>query len=133
MTMKERWTVYPLLLLAIGLSVRDELIGRTDASRDTITAEAVVCRELAILGDDDGSGALAPIVLHAGRAEGGGGGRIEIRDADGIDAMALGTSAGSREGAVEFFGGQAQLLGTLGPKREAAVPPASLEPPTSAD
>lgn len=122
MTTKERWTVYPLLLLAIGLGLRHDLFESPEAFRETISAEAVICRELAILGDEDGSGSPAPIVVHAGRVKDGGGGRIEIRDALGVDAVSIGTSAESREGAVEFFDRQAQLLGKLGPRPEAAEP-----------
>ena len=53
----------------------------------------------------------------------GGGGRIEIRDAAGKDAIGLGTSVDSRDGSVELFDTQGKLLGRLGP-----LP----EPPTKA-
>jgi hypothetical protein len=76
----------------------------------------VVCRELMILGSPDASGDNAPIIIHAGRVKGGGGGRIEIRDADGVDAVAIGTSPQTRDGGVEFFDANAKLLGRLGPK-----------------
>jgi hypothetical protein len=72
---------------------------------------------LAILGEASEPDGTPPIIVHAGRVKGGGGGRIEIRDAGGIDAVGIGTSADSREGGIEFFDAKAQLLGTLGPKR----------------
>jgi hypothetical protein len=109
MSTKERWTVYPLLLLAIGLALRGQLVPPETAPEDaTLSADTVVCRELAILGEAD------TIIVHAGRVKGGGGGRIEIRDATGVDALAVGTTADSRDGAVEFFDGQGRRIGRLG-------------------
>lgn len=126
MTIKERWTVYPLLLLAIGLAVRGDL-ARGPADRgDTVTAHAVICRELAIVGEAEEAGGSPPIIVHAGRVKGGGGGRIEIRDATGVDSVAIGTTADSREGSVEFFGEESQFLGRLGP-----VPPRPPDPPAA--
>jgi hypothetical protein len=117
MSTRERWTVYPLLLLAIGLALRGQLVPQEAGPRNTtLSADTVVCRELAILGEAD------TIIVHAGRVTGGGGGRIEIRDATGIDAVALGTTADSREGAVEFFDGQGRRIGGLG--SAAGKPPA---------
>ncbi len=120
MTTKERWTVYPLLLLAIGLALRCELT--SEAKREakltgeTISAEAIVCRELAVIGEPLDPDKPAPIIVHAGRVRGGAGGRIEIRDATGTDAVAIGTTAEGRDGGVEFFDAQGALLGKLGPK-----------------
>lgn len=100
MTTRERWTVYPLLFLAIGLGVRAqsltpdvEGVVRVDA----LDASRVVCRELRVDADD------GTTLVHAGRVRGGGGGRIEIRDARGRDSVAIGTNPGRREGGVEFF------------------------------
>ena len=134
MTVKERWTVYPLLLLAIGLALRAGPGGPGSPSGDTlkafkaqienlevgaIVADGVFCRELAVFENAEDS---ERILIHAGRVEGGGGGRIEIRDAEGNDSVAIGTSAESREGSVEFFGPDGQSLGKLGPKKPAAEP-----------
>lgn len=134
MTVKERWTVYPLLLLAIGLALRAGPGGSGSPSGETlkafkaqienlevgaIVADGVFCRELAVFENADDS---ERILIHAGRVEGGGGGRIEIRDAEGKDSVAIGTSAESREGSVEFFGPDGQSLGKLGPKKAAAGP-----------
>jgi len=120
MTTRERWTVYPLLLLAIGLAVRGQLGLEENAAGRTISADAVVCRELAVIGEADA------IVVHAGRVQGGGGGRIEIRDAQGVDAVAIGTAADSRDGVVEFFDEQARLVRRLGTP---AVQPGEDQPP----
>lgn len=100
MTTRERWTVYPLLFLAIGLGVRaqtltPDLDGVVHV--DGIDAARVVCRELRVDADD------GTTLVHAGRVRGGGGGRIEIRDAKGRDSVAIGTNPGRREGGVEFF------------------------------
>ena len=54
MTTKERWTVYPLLLLAIGLALRGtsgqpgQVAGLSTAG---ITTDTIVCKELAIVGE----------------------------------------------------------------------------------
>lgn len=121
MTSRERWTVYPLLLLAIGLAVRGNVTmsSRVSAvSAGAVTADAVFCKELAIVTDD------GQIVVHAGRVKDGGGGRIEIRDAEGNDAVALGTSAKSRDGSVEFFDADGNRTGRIGfPLIDPPVPP----------
>jgi hypothetical protein len=116
MTTKERWTVYPLLLLAIGLALRGELTSEATMTGETISAEAIVCRELAVIGEPLEADKPSPIIVHAGRVRGGAGGRIEIRDATGTDAVAIGTTAEGRDGGVEFFDAKGQLLGKLGPK-----------------
>jgi hypothetical protein len=113
MNSRERWTVYPLLLLAIGLAVRGNV---TISSRmpavaaGAVTADTVFCKELAIVSDD------GQIVVHAGRVKDGGGGRIEIFDSEGNDAIAIGTSAESRDGSVEFFDADGNRVGRLGPQ-----------------
>jgi len=113
MTTKERWTVYPLLLLAIGLALRGDVGDSAKIKDGTFTARALVCEELAILGseaDDDGT---APIIVHAGRVKDGDGGRIEIRDSRGVTSIAIGTTAAGRAGVVEFFDDQNRLVSML--------------------
>ncbi len=100
MSTKERWTVYPLLLLAIGLAVRSNVPSQARVpglSTGTVIADTVYCKELAIVTDD------GQIIVHASRAKEGNGGRIEIRDISGTDAIAIGTSADSPSGAIDFF------------------------------
>jgi hypothetical protein len=100
MTTRERWTVYPLLFLAIGLAMRaqsgaPDLDGRVRV--EVLDAASVICRELRVESAD------GPTLVHLGRVKGGGGGRIEIRDAKGNDSVAVGTRPGRSEGGVEFF------------------------------
>lgn len=100
MTTRERWTIYPLLFLAIGLAMRaqtgaPDLEGRIRC--EILEAASVVCRELRVESAD------GPTLVHLGRVKGGGGGRIEIRDSKGNDSMAVGTRSGRSEGGVEFF------------------------------
>jgi hypothetical protein len=110
MTSPERWTVYPLLLLAIGLALRGGQPARLKLS-GPLVLDRVVCKELAIV-DDQGL-----ILVHAGRVLGGGGGRIEIRDGAGSNAVCIGTEPDSREGSVEFYDAEGNLIGRLGQQR----------------
>lgn len=110
MTSRERWTVYPLLLLAIGLAVRGAVAppDRLDQMRiDTLEARHVFCEGLVVTGSDGRD------LVHVGRVVRGGGGRIEIRDADGIDAIAIGTRPDDRRGVVEFFDERGEPAGRL--------------------
>ncbi len=97
MTSRERWTVYPLLLLAIGLAVRAAGVGEPHLVTDTLTAAQIRCREL-LVETEDGT-----ILIHMGRVVDAGGGRIEIKDASGTAAIAIGTRPGDRDGRVEYF------------------------------
>jgi hypothetical protein len=100
MTTRERWTVYPLLFLAIGLAVRAAVL--SEEAAELLEAPRLVCRELLVTGTD------GTVLVHAGRVVGGGGGRIEIKDAAGVDAVAIGTGTAGREGVVEFFDAQGE-------------------------
>jgi hypothetical protein len=112
MTSRERWTVYPLLFLAIGLAVRSAIVADEDraARDDGLETGQVVCRELIVTGTD------GTVLVHLGRVVGDGGGRIEIKDAEGVDSIAIGTRPDRREGAVEFFDAAGESAGSLGPK-----------------
>ncbi len=107
MNSRERWTVYPLLLLAIGLAVRGNVT--MSYRMPAVRADTVICKELAIVTDDD------QILVHAGRVKDGNGGRIEIFDAKGTDAIAIGTSAESRDGSIEFFDADGKRSSRIGP------------------
>jgi hypothetical protein len=50
-----------------------------------------------------------------GRVVKGGGGRIEIKDKDGVDAIAVGTTPEGRTGVVEFYDAQGVPTGQLSP------------------
>jgi len=110
MSSRERWTVYPLLFLALGLAVRGVTVpqGEFAAARvDALECTRLICREIVIENDD------RTILVHMGRVVGSGGGRIEIKDKDGIDAIAVGTQADGRAGSVDFFDAQGGPLGQL--------------------
>jgi len=110
MTSRERWTVYPLLFLAIGLAVRAIAVpqGEFAAARvDELESTRLVCKEI-VIENNDGT-----ILVHMGRVVGGGGGRIEIKDQDGINTIAVGTQQDHREGVVEFFDAKGEPSGQL--------------------
>ena len=56
MTTRERWTVYPLIFLALGLAVRAAVLSeeRLAGTVETLEADRVECREL-IVRDADGA------------------------------------------------------------------------------
>lgn len=111
MTSRERWTVYPLLFLAIGLAVRAAIVADEDRAlrADGLETGQLVCRELLVTGTD------GTVLVHIGRVVGGGGGRIEIKDATGVDSISIGTRPDRRDGAVEFFDAVGEPAGSLLP------------------
>jgi hypothetical protein len=114
MSSRERWTVYPLLFLALGLAMRAIIVphGEFAAARvDDLQATRLVCREIMIESED------GTLLVHMGREVKLGGGRIEIKDAAGVDAIAVGTGPESRAGAVEFFDGAGEPAGEIGPPK----------------
>lgn len=110
MSSRERWTVYPLLLLAIGLAVR---AGTVPPHAEFLDATVVECREFNVVAPD------GTTLVRIGRVRDGGGGRIEIRDRAGIDAIAIGTRPEDRTGAVEFFDETGAPVGELQPPDDA--------------
>jgi hypothetical protein len=57
MTTRERWTVYPLIFLALGLAVRAAVISEERLAApppETLEADRIECREL-IVRDADGT------------------------------------------------------------------------------
>lgn len=107
MNTRERWTVYPLLFLAIGLAVRAGIASREPfdmLSGERLDAGQVVCRELVVTGSD------GVVIVHIGRVRDGGGGRIEVRDAKGVDALGLGTLPEDRNGGIDFFDARGRPL-----------------------
>jgi len=107
MTSRERWTVYPLLFLAIGLAMRAAMIPPPDLEVDSLEAGRIVCGEIVVTADDGTK------LVHIGRVKGGGGGRIEIADRTGAEAVAIGTGPESRDGSIEFFDADGNPTGTL--------------------
>ena len=107
MTSRERWTVYPLLFLALGLAVRAGTIAEGPVGElrcESVDAGVVACRELVVV-DAEGT-----VLVQVGPLEGGGGGII-IKDAAGIDSVAIGRLAESRDGAIQFFDAEGRPLG----------------------
>jgi len=117
MTTRERWTVYPLLLLAIGLALRGsgEAPRRaTSLTAGSITGNVLTCKELVIVAEDN------EVVIRAGSVRDSGGGRIEIRDASGGNAIAIGVARDGQTAGVEFFDPEGGVIRRLGPPRPAA-------------
>ncbi|NBW95353.1 MAG: hypothetical protein EBR28_01140 [Planctomycetia bacterium] len=100
MTSRERWTVYPLLFLAIGLAVRAVTIPEerfAAAQVGDLETARLTCREIVVQAED------GTVLIHMGRVINAGGGRIEIKDDKGIDSIAIGTRPDDRSGAVECY------------------------------
>ena len=117
MTSRERWTVYPLLFLAMGLALRAATIPPADLKVDAIEAGRVICGEIVVTSDDGTK------LVHIGRVKGSGGGRIEISDRTGAEAVAIGTGPESRDGGIEFFDAEGTTTGLLDAKTlEPAAP-----------
>ena len=70
MNSRERWTVYPLLFLAIGLALRAVAVPPDKLSVSVVEAGRIVCGEIVIAAEDDTK------LVHVGRVKGGGGGRM---------------------------------------------------------
>jgi hypothetical protein len=127
MTSRERWTVYPLLFLAIGLAVRSVTVPQGEfaaAHVGSLEATRLVCREILVEGED------GTVLVHMGRVVGGGGGRIEFKDSAGVDTIAVGSRPEGRDGAVEFFDAAGEPAGELAapPRRPATAPAATTAP-----
>ena len=81
MTSRERWTVYPLLFLALGLAVRSIAVpqGEFGAARvDSLESTRLVCKEI-VIENDDGT-----ILVHMGRVVKGGGGVLDTHQRVGL-------------------------------------------------
>lgn len=112
MTSRERWTVYPLLFLAIGLAVRAVAVPEerfAAAQIGDLEAARLTCREIVVEAED------GTVLIHMGRVIGAGGGRIEIKDEQGIDAIAIGTRPNDRMGTVECYDADGQPTPCLTP------------------
>ena len=116
MTTRERWTVYPLLFLAIGLALRGVAVPPETFSAGMIEAARVTCGELVVASDDGTK------LVHIGRVKGGGGGRIEINDRTGTETVAIGTRPENRDGVLEFFDATGAAAARIDGESWAAVP-----------
>ena len=86
MTSRERWTVYPLLFLSLGMGLRSRLTGVVDAT-------TVHCETLTIAGRN------GTTTARLGSTPGNHG-QIEFFGADGKPVLIAGTSADGRSGQV---------------------------------
>ncbi len=122
MTSRERWTVYPLLFLAIGLALRAVAVPPDTLSAGVLEAGRIICGEIVVTGTDGTK------IVHVGRVKGGGGGRIEVNDSVGIEAIAIGIDPEARNGTVEFFDEKGRKIGRLGPGGPGARTPGGSPP-----
>ena len=107
MTSRERWTVYPLLFLAIGLAMRPGEESQLEIQTELLSSSTIRCREILIESDD------GTVLLHMGRVVDGGGGRIEVKNAAGENTVALGTRPDESLGRIEFFDPEGRLRTVL--------------------
>ena len=107
MTSRERWTVYPLLFLALGLAVRSIVAPSGEflaASVAELECGRLSCEEVVVV-DQNGT-----VLVHIGReaaldgsTEGVGGGRIDLNDQNGelthwiSGSREVGASEGARD------------------------------------
>lgn len=87
MTDRERWTIYPLLVLSIGMQVRDKLI-----PPKSIRTQSIHCQALTI-GDDD----KTPRILASAN------GTVQVLGADNKARVVLGVAA-NNAGVVDVHG-----------------------------
>jgi hypothetical protein len=114
MTTRERWIVYPLLFLTLGIALRDKIMPPSliEAERircDRLETDETTCQSLTVWGRGNRE------LIHLGTATNGTG-RFEIRGVDGATAVVVGTDSSGRSGVVETLarGGipQVQLRST---------------------
>lgn len=108
MTSRERWTVYPLLFLALGLAFRAVAFPFDKAVVQRLEAGTVECGEIRVSAHD------GTTLVHIGRVKGAGGGRIEIFGGEGQDALAVGTGTEPAGGVIELFDAAGEPAGRLG-------------------
>ena len=111
MSDRERWTVYPLLFLALGLAMRAVLVPPAEIGE--LDVVRLLCREIVVR---DGEGR---VMLHLGRITDGGG-RIEINDPEGDALMSLGSCPPQASAAIEFAGDDGEVVRRIGPDVEDA-------------
>ncbi|MBN1854986.1 MAG: hypothetical protein JW829_19790 [Pirellulales bacterium] len=93
MSEHERWVVYPLLFLALGVALRDKLLKRVDT--DSMVADRVVV-----------SPALnADTVICR---------RLEVQSSSGQSVAAIAEDPGSRSGRIETYDTHGRVTGVVG-------------------
>ena len=115
MTSHERWVVYPLLLLTLGIAMRDKIVLPRLAARELQThavrcnklevgtarcneldVGVAKCRVLSVVGPDGTDGVRLGVIP-------GSGGRLEICSGDGEIVVSSGTDQSGGSGVLETF------------------------------
>ncbi len=104
MSVNERWVVYPLLFLSLGVALRDKVIPRVEL--EELTANQVRCNRLSVAEADCSA-------LHVAGPQGNGGvrlgvlpdgtGRIEVHNGSDHALVALGSGPSGYAGTVTTF------------------------------
>lgn len=94
MNSRERWTVYPLLFLALGLALRDKIVppsrfGALSVTSSEVAARKIECGELS-----------AGRVICRGPAECG---TILVQGPQGLPVVGMGADQKSNNGVIETF------------------------------
>jgi len=107
MSDRERWIVYPLLMLALGTSLRSRLFPASE-----VQAEAVICKSLTVT-DDAGrkTAELAPFGAPSRCA-------LHLLNSDGRITLALGTDVTGQFGVVETLNANGKQQVVLGASAE---------------
>lgn len=104
MTDRERWTVYPLLFLALGLTLRDKMFPPAPG--------AIHARQLTILGEDD-----QPNILLRGSDKKGGKPAIEVLNGQGRILLVAGPSGAIVETTGRLVAREVRVIGAEGQTR----------------
>ena len=111
MSTRERWIIYPLLFLTLGIAMRDKVTGHIGSPWGQVQvaevkARSVRCNELVVSGPNG-----RPVVI-AGASPVNGSGVVKILSANGFPQVQLGSS--DTGGIVETIGHFGRLLVSLG-------------------
>ena len=121
MTSHERWVVYPLLLLTLGIAMRDKIVLPRLAARELKThaircneldvgtarcgelnVAVAKCRVVSVIGPDGTDGVRLGVIPDSG-------GRLEICGGDGKIVVASGTDQSGGSGMLETFDAEGVL------------------------
>ena len=132
MSERERWVVYPLLFLALGVALRDKMLKRVDTdsmiagrgvASPVLNANRVICREL-IVQSRDGQRTMAKIAEHKYTRSG----RLETYDRLGLTTDVVGEIASGFLPSW-IFGRRNPKPGTTPPSHKPVItPPDNVSP-----
>jgi hypothetical protein len=89
MSNRERWTVYPLLFLALGVSLRDKIT-------DSVEVRSITCEDLAVMGRDGKT--QVRLFVHGPQS-----GRLIVFGQNGNAAISLGTNEDGSSGQLAVY------------------------------